>query len=50
MVMVTHDLDSVPKVCNRAIWLDHGRMMKEGRTDEVIAAYKSSAAQVKAAA
>jgi ABC-type polysaccharide/polyol phosphate transport system ATPase subunit len=50
MVMVTHDLDSVPKVCNRAVWLDHGHMMKEARTDEVIAAYKSSAAHVKAAA
>jgi ABC-type polysaccharide/polyol phosphate transport system ATPase subunit len=50
MVMVTHDLDSVPKVCNRAVWLDHGHMMKEPQTDEVIAAYKSSAAHVKAAA
>jgi ABC-type polysaccharide/polyol phosphate transport system ATPase subunit len=51
MVMVTHDLDSVPKVCNRAVWLDHGHMMMEGPTDEVIAAYKSSAtAPVKAAA
>jgi ABC-type polysaccharide/polyol phosphate transport system ATPase subunit len=50
MVMVTHDLDSVPKVCNRAVWLDHGHMMMEGPTAEVIAAYKSSASPVKAAA
>ena len=50
MVMVTHDLDSVTKVCNRAVWLDHGRMMMEGPTDTVVAAYKRSAAHVKAAA
>jgi ABC-type polysaccharide/polyol phosphate transport system ATPase subunit len=51
MVMVTHDLESVPKVCNRAVWLDHGHMMMEGPTEEVIDAYKSSAsAPVKAAA
>ena len=50
MVMVTHDLESVPKVCNRAVWLDHGHMMMEGPTEEVIAAYKSAAAPLKAAA
>lgn len=50
MVMVTHDLESVPKVCNRAVWLDHGRMMMEGPTDKVVAAYKSAAQAVKAAA
>ena len=41
MVMVSHDLESLPKICNRAVWLDHGRMMMEGPTDEVIAAYKA---------
>jgi len=50
MVMVTHDLESVPKVCNRAVWLDHGHMMMEGPTEAVIAAYKSLAAPVKVAA
>jgi ABC-type polysaccharide/polyol phosphate transport system ATPase subunit len=50
MVMVTHDLESVTKVCNRAVWLDHGRMMMEGRTEDIVAAYKKSAAHVKAAA
>jgi ABC-type polysaccharide/polyol phosphate transport system ATPase subunit len=50
MVMVTHDLDSVPKVCNRAVWLDHGHMMMEGPTEEVVAAYKAASSLIKAAA
>ncbi len=50
MVMVTHDLESVPKACNRAVWLDHGRMMRAGPTDEIVAAYKAASSKVKAAA
>ena len=52
MVMVSHDLVSLAKICNRAVWLDHGHMMKEGPTDEVIAAYTAAATagQVKVAA
>jgi ABC-type polysaccharide/polyol phosphate transport system ATPase subunit len=49
MVMVSHDLDSLAKICNRGIWMDHGRMMMEGSIDEVIAAYKDSAQAAMAA-
>jgi ABC-type polysaccharide/polyol phosphate transport system ATPase subunit len=49
LVMVSHDLDTLPKICNRAIWLDHGRMVKEGPIDQVIAAYRASATQTRAA-
>ena len=49
MVMVSHDLDSLPKICNRGVWMDHGRMIQEGPIDEVIAAYTASAAPAQAA-
>ena len=42
MVMVSHDLESLAKICNRGVWLDHGRMMMEGPIDEVIAAYRAA--------
>jgi ABC-type polysaccharide/polyol phosphate transport system ATPase subunit len=42
MVVVSHDLDSLAQICNRAIWLDHGRIHMTGNCAEVIAAYRSS--------
>jgi ABC-type polysaccharide/polyol phosphate transport system ATPase subunit len=42
MVMVSHDLDVLAKICNRAIWMDHGRMMQEGPVEQIIAAYRAS--------
>ncbi len=42
MVVVTHDLDSLPHLCNRAVWLDHGRVQMMGSCAEVVAAYRSS--------
>ena len=30
MVVVSHDLDSLTEICNRAVWLDHGRVHKTG--------------------
>ena len=39
IVMVSHDMPSLAKFCNRAIWLDHGMIRMEGKTNEVVAAY-----------
>jgi ABC-type polysaccharide/polyol phosphate transport system ATPase subunit len=39
MVFVSHDLESVVRICNRAVWLDHGRLMAEGEPTEVVRAY-----------
>jgi ABC-type polysaccharide/polyol phosphate transport system ATPase subunit len=44
IVMVSHDLESFHKFCDRVIWLDHGRIRAEGPPGEVVAAYKSSVA------
>jgi ABC-type polysaccharide/polyol phosphate transport system ATPase subunit len=42
MVLVTHDLESLHQMCNRAVWMDHGRVIMTGSCSEVVAAYRSS--------
>jgi ABC-type polysaccharide/polyol phosphate transport system ATPase subunit len=42
MVLVTHDLDGIRQMCNRAVWLDHGRIVMIGPCDSVVAAYRAS--------
>lgn len=47
IVMVSHDLDALTRFCNRAIWLDHGRIHLTGSAGEVVAAYtKAMSTQV----
>ncbi|HTU93635.1 MAG TPA: ABC transporter ATP-binding protein [Gemmataceae bacterium] len=50
MVVVSHDLESLPYVCNRAVWMDHGRIRMMGDCAGVIAAYRSSVSGHPAAA
>jgi ABC-type polysaccharide/polyol phosphate transport system ATPase subunit len=50
MVVVSHDLDSLAKMCNRAVWLNHGRIALAGPCDEVIAAYRASVPETEARA
>lgn len=42
IVMVSHDLDSLAKVCDQALLLDHGRIRMQGPTAEVIRAYETA--------
>lgn len=42
IVVVSHDLDSLVKLCDRGLWLDHGRVLMMGGMKEVIAAYTQS--------
>jgi lipopolysaccharide transport system ATP-binding protein len=39
VVVVSHDLGLLPDLCERTLWLDHGRPMMIGPTKQVIAAY-----------
>jgi ABC-type polysaccharide/polyol phosphate transport system ATPase subunit len=39
IVAISHDLDHLPSFCDRALWLDHGRVQRIGPTREVIDAY-----------
>ena len=39
VVLVSHSTDHVQKLCNRVLWLDHGRIVRLGRTNEVLEEY-----------
>jgi ABC-type polysaccharide/polyol phosphate transport system ATPase subunit len=43
MVCVSHDLSTLNKMCDRAMWLDHGQVILIGKPDEVFAAYEGRA-------
>ena len=39
MLLVSHALGTIKDMCNDAIWLDHGRLMRRGDPTEIVAAY-----------
>jgi lipopolysaccharide transport system ATP-binding protein len=39
VVFATHAMDLLPKICERTIWLDHGRIVLDGPTADVVSAY-----------
>ena len=39
IVMVSHDLEAIKRICHRVVWMDHGRMRLVGKPDEVVSAY-----------
>ncbi|HEY4759416.1 MAG TPA: ABC transporter ATP-binding protein [Thermoguttaceae bacterium] len=39
VVVVSHDLDSLALLCEKILWLDHGRIRMLGQTEEVIKEY-----------
>ncbi len=39
LVFASHDLEALAKICNKAIWMDHGTIKLKGTPDEVIQAY-----------
>jgi len=41
MVLVSHAMETVRAVCDRAIWIEHGRVQAEGPASEVVDAYES---------
>jgi len=38
-VYVSHSMDAIKKICNRAIWLEHGEIRAEGESGKVINDY-----------
>ena len=42
MVVVSHDLGALAKLCDRGVWLDRGRVLREGSMTEVVRAYCAS--------
>jgi ABC-type polysaccharide/polyol phosphate transport system ATPase subunit len=47
IVMVSHDLDSLCRVCDRAVWMDHGQVRGTGPVAEIVEAYKASVAEAR---
>ena len=39
IVIVSHSLGSVKKLCNRAIWINNGEVKMDGKTKKVIEEY-----------
>ena len=39
LVFVSHDLDSLARLCPRSLWLDGGRLRQEGPSGEVVRSY-----------
>src|SRR5262249_42012688 len=42
IVMVSHDLASLGRLCERGSWMGHGRVRMDGHMEDVIAAYSES--------
>ena len=40
ILMVSHGLAIIETMCDRAAWVDHGKLKKVGNPSEVIAAYR----------
>ena len=39
MVLVTHSLQSVTRLCDRAVWLHKGVIQMDGNSEEVVKKY-----------
>ena len=42
VLFVSHSIDQIMKICDRAVWLEHGKVQKIGKADEVCEAYRKS--------
>ena len=40
LLCVSHAMTTIQKLCERALWLDHGQLVMDGKVAEVIAAYE----------
>jgi teichoic acid transport system ATP-binding protein len=42
VVMVTHNLNEIRQTCDRAVWLDHGRLRADGEVEDVLGLYEAA--------
>jgi lipopolysaccharide transport system ATP-binding protein len=42
IIFVSHQVDQVRRLCERVIWVDNGRIRRDGRTEDVLGAYESA--------
>jgi ABC-2 type transport system ATP-binding protein/lipopolysaccharide transport system ATP-binding protein len=42
VLLVSHSIDTIKKMCNKVIWLEKGKLRMVGNTEEVCAAYENA--------
>lgn len=47
VVFVSHNLRAVAELCDRALLMDHGKIIKQGKTEEVVRTYLDSVAEIR---
>ncbi len=47
IIFVTHNVNMVKSICNRAVWLNDGRICADGDVDDVAAAYRAATTPAK---
>jgi ABC-type polysaccharide/polyol phosphate transport system ATPase subunit len=47
LLVVSHNIDQIHRLCNRVIYLDHGVIIDDGDPDQVIAKYMEKLASIK---
>ena len=45
VVLVSHQLNQIRRLCHRVVWIDDGQIRQNGSTHEVVAAYESAMAR-----
>ena len=40
VIIVSHSMDTLQKLCDHIIWLNNGVLMRQGKTEEVLPEYK----------
>jgi lipopolysaccharide transport system ATP-binding protein len=45
IVLVSHQLNQIRRLCHRVVWIDDGQVRKDGNTHEVLSAYESAMAR-----
>src|SRR5690625_55431 len=43
VIIVSHNMNFIEKVCSRAIWIDEGQIVMDGKATDVVPAYKNRA-------
>lgn len=46
MIMVSHDHELVKSLCNRVIWMDHGKVVADGSPDDIVERYLNGSRNV----
>lgn len=46
-MIVSHNMDTLKKLCNRVLWIHEGTLRADGPTEEVISAYEAESAEGK---